>query len=154
MFQPDRNSDEISEAIERYLHVKRDNGLGYETEAGILFAFRRYVNDLPLEEVTPEQVIEFLNIRQCSDGRWMMKHSCLRMFFEFWTDRGHISPLTMPQPKRTDRDRVTAPYIYTRTEVRKLIQATHENQTNGLCAVTETTFRTCFCSHCTERARR
>jgi integrase/recombinase XerD len=132
----------LSEAIERYLRAKRVNGLAYETEAFILSAFRRYVEDALIGEVTPKQVIDFLNIRRCSNGRWMTKHSCLRMFFEFWTDRGHISALPMPHPKRADSGRVAAPFIYTRTEVQRLIQAAHANQTNGLCAMSETTFRT------------
>lgn len=132
----------LSEAIERYLRAKRVNGLAYETEAFILSAFRRCVGEVLIGEVTTKQVVEFLTIRPCSNGRWLTKHSCLRMFFEFWTDRGRISALPMPQANRADRDRVAAPFIYTRTDLQRLIQATHASQTNGLCAMSGRTFRT------------
>lgn len=134
----------VSTAIEGYLHRKRANGLAYKTQESILSEFRRYVSDPLIAEVTPKQVIDFLNIRHCSNGRWMARHSCLRMFFEFWTDRGHMSALSMPQPKRrdSDNDRRAVPFIYTQTELRRLIQATHGNQAHGLCVVSEKTFRT------------
>lgn len=117
----------LSEAIERYLLVKRANGLRYLTEGHALSAFRRYVNDPMIGDITPKQVIEFLNNRRCSNTRWMMKHSCLRMFFEFWTDRGQMSALSMPQAKRRDSHDLSMPYIYTRSQVRMLIQATQGN---------------------------
>jgi integrase/recombinase XerD len=132
----------LSEAIERYIHIKRANGLLYETEGHILSAFRRYVNDLPIRDITPSQVIGFLNARECSTRRWMMKHGCLRMFFEFLTDRGYMAALSMPQAKRRDSHRISMLHIYTRSQVRKLIQATHGNQTHGLCAMSDSTFRT------------
>jgi integrase/recombinase XerD len=132
----------LSEAIERYLRVKRANGLAYETEGNILSSFERCVSDLLIEEIAPKHVAEFLNLRQCSDSRWMTKHSCLRIFFEFWTDRGQMSPLSMPRSKRRSIDRLAKPFIYTRTQVRNLIQATQGNQTHGNCTVSETTFRT------------
>ena len=131
----------LSEAIERYVRTKRVSGLAYDTEAAVLSAFRRYVNDLRIEEVTPKQVVEFLNIRRCSNGRWMMKHSCLRMFFEFWTDRAGMSVLTMPQPKRSERDSAVTPCIFTRDEVGRLIQAALGNQSHQLCAMSGMTFR-------------
>jgi integrase len=132
----------LPEAIERYLCNKRASGLVYETEAGILLAFRHYVNDPMIADVTPKQVIEFLNLRQCSNGRWMTKRNCLRMFFEFWTDRDEMAAISMPQPKRTNVDRIVPPRVYTQREIQRLIQATQANQANLFCAISGRTFRT------------
>lgn len=132
----------LSEAIERYLSLKRANGLLYVTEGHLLNGFRRHVSDLLLGEITPNHVLEFLNSRKCSKNRWVTIHSCLRRFFEFWTDRGQMSPLSMPQAKRRDRLGLSIPYIYTRTQVRKLIRATYGNQIHGNCRVSDATFRT------------
>jgi integrase/recombinase XerD len=132
----------LSAAIEHYLRAKRANGLSYETEAGILFSFRRHADDPLIEEITTKEVADFLDIRRCSNGRWMTKHGCLRLFFEFWTDRGHISAIAMPQPKRTETDRVAPPCIYTRTELRRLIHSIDANHSHGSCAVAARTFRT------------
>ena len=132
----------LPEAIERYLCNKRASGLVYETEAGILLAFRHYVNDPMIADVTPKQVIEFLNLRQCSNGRWMTKRNCLRMFFEFWTDRDEMAAISMPEPKRTNVDRIVPPRVYTQSEIQRLIQATQANQANLFCALSGRTFRT------------
>ena len=142
MLQSGRNPVRVSEAIERYLRAKRDSGLAYATEAGILCAFRRHRNDMLLEEITSVHIVEFLNFRQCSNRRWMMKHSCLRMFLEFWADRGHISSLPMPEPKRRNRDPAATPFIYTQSEVRRLLQTVPANHFHGLCVVGKLTFRT------------
>lgn len=130
----------LSEAIEGYLRQKRANGLGYETEEGTLSAFRRYINDLPIGEVTSKQVIEFLNTRRVSNCTWMAKHRRLRMFFEFWAARGLMSAIPMPQRKADDR--VPTPFFYSRSEVRRLVQATQGNQSNHFCVVSDTTLRT------------
>jgi integrase/recombinase XerD len=131
----------LSEAIDRYLRLKRANGVAYVTEEDDLSAFCRLVDNAPIGEVTPKQVTEFLNNGNPCNSRWMQKHSCLRKFFEFWTDRGQLSALSMPEPKRRTGNRLSAPFIYTRTELRTLFQATLGNQTHGRCAVSDATFR-------------
>lgn len=130
----------VSEAIEDYIHQKRKNGPGYETEESTLSAFRRSVDDVPIGEITSKQVIEFLNCRQVSNCTWTAKHHRLRMFFEYWTDRGYMSALSMP-PQRIGRARHATPFIYTRTEVQRLIQATEGAQSNSSCLVSGATLR-------------
>lgn len=132
----------VSEAIEDYLRKKRATGLGYETEERTLSAFRRFVNDLPIAEVTSTQVTEFLNSRKVSNCARMAKQRRLRMFFEFCADRGFMSALAMPQPQKRGNDRPPIPFAYTQTEVRRLIQATQGNQSNRFCMVSEATLRT------------
>lgn len=136
----------VLEAIEAYLSRKRANGLSYRTEEFTLCEFRRHVGDLLLADISPGQVLEFLNARRVCNNTMIAKHRCLRMFFEFWTDRGYMSELTMSRPPQRDDDRLSTPFVYRRTEVRRLIEATHSNQTHGLCAVSAVTFRTVLLS--------
>ncbi len=128
-------------AIERYLRAKRNSGLRYETEASILWAFQRYVRDPLIGDISPREVLEFLNIRQCSTRRWTIKHSCLRMFFEFWSDRGHMPAISMPQRNNEGCDRTAAAHIYTRAELRRLLQMTCVAQANVLCGMSGATLR-------------
>jgi integrase len=132
----------VSEAIQGYLRKKRANGLAYETEEETLSAFQRSVNDVPIGEVTSQQVSDFLNCRNVSNATWMAKHYRLRMLFEFWTDRGSMCAISMPEPQRRGKDRRPTPFIYTRTEIRRLIEATQEAQSNRFCMVTGATLRT------------
>jgi site-specific recombinase XerD len=130
----------VSEGIEYYLWRKRATGFRYQTEEATLAEFRRHLNDPLMREIASKQVLDFLNIRKTTNTRWVAKHRTLRNFFEFWTDRGYMSCLSMPQPLRRD-DRPPIPFIYSRTEVRKLIQSAQQNQTNHLCAVSARTLR-------------
>ena len=132
----------VSEAIAGYLRRKRANGLSYKTEEFTLSEFGRYVGDMFLAEITPKQVIEFLDVRRLANNTWIAKNRCLRMFFEFWTDRGYMSALSVPQSPKRDDGRLPLPFVYKRTEIQRLIQASHGNQDHGLCAVGEETFRT------------
>src|SRR5579863_1196601 len=118
----------VSEAIEIYLQKTRAQGLGYETQEFTLLAFERCITDLPIAEVTSKQILEFLNRRQISYGTWMQEHRVLRKFTEFWTDRGYMSAFSMPQRQRRNDDRRPITFIYTRTQIRNLIQATRGNQ--------------------------
>jgi integrase/recombinase XerD len=132
----------VSEAIAGYLRRKRANGLSYKTEEFTLTEFRRYVGDILVSEITPKQVIEFLNVRRLANNTWIAKNRYLRMFFEFWTDRGCMSALSTPHSPKRDDGGLPLPFVYKRTEIQSLIQASHGNQDHGLCAVGEETFRT------------
>ena len=130
----------VSEGIARYLERKRATGFKYQTEEWTLSAFLRHVNDAPIQEISEKHVLEFLRLRNTSDARWVAKHRSIRNFVEFLSDRGYIPPLSMPQLRRRE-DPPPIPFIYSRTEVRKLIQSSQDNQANHLCAVSTGTLR-------------
>lgn len=130
----------ISECIADYFKRKRALGFAFETGEVSLRAFSRFVSDPPVQEISTHQILDFLNSRDSTAATWRAKHRELRRFFEFWADRGLILPLVMPHLRPVDRQ-VSVPFIYTRTEVRALIQGTRGNQANQLCAVSDQTFR-------------
>ena len=132
----------VSEAIEDFLKKKRAQGLVYESQKFTLLAFQRSIKDLPITEVTSRQVLDFINRRQISHSTGMEEHRCLRMFFEFCNDRGYMSELSMPQRQRRGDDRRPISFIFTRTQIRKLIQATQGNQSNRFCTISDATLRT------------
>ncbi len=136
----------VSDAIGIYLRWKRASGLSFKTEEFTLRQCQNHLGDPLISEVTSEQILEFLNARRASSNTRTGKHCCLRMFFEFLADRGHMSALVMPSPPRRDDGPEPMPFVYKRTEIRTLIQATHGNQTHGLCEVGEVTFRSVLLS--------
>ena len=71
---------------------------------------------------------------------WFTKLSCLRCFFRYAVSRGHITtaPLPTVMPKRPP---VFVPYIYTREELRRLLQAI-ESHPRGSSILEPATIRT------------
>jgi len=132
----------VSEGIENYLRRKRANGLSYKTEEFTLSEFRRHVGDPLITEVTATHVVEFLNARKVSSNTWVAKRRCLKMFFEFWTDRGNMPALSMPRSLKRDDSRISMPFVYRQSDIRRLIQTTNANHSHGLCVIGESTFRT------------
>jgi integrase/recombinase XerD len=132
----------LSEAIEDYLRQKRALGLLYDTHEFDFLAFQRFTTDLPIGDVTSNHILDFLNRRPTSHFTWMQKHRRLRMLFEFLADRGYMSALSMPQRQRRSEDRPPISFIYTRTQVQKLIRTTPGNQSNRGCVISDETIRT------------
>jgi len=130
-----------SDGIDTYLQRKRALGLAYESVEFALRAFCRFTGDVPLEDLTTRHVLDFLNSRNSSTGTWRSKFRILRQFFEFSTDRGTMPALLMPQ-RRLPEHQPFHSVVYTHAEILSLIHATHGNQTNPLCVVSEQTLRT------------
>jgi integrase/recombinase XerD len=103
-------------------------------------AFSRSIGDLQLERVTPDAVKLFIDAGRTANVR-CKRHRMLRMFYEYWAARGEIakSPLPPSVPKVT---RTFVPYIYTRAEIEKLLNATPLSQQRCWCAMSAQTFRT------------
>jgi len=131
----------ISEGVERYLGRRRAMGLSCQSEEAIFSAFRRHVNNLPIQEITQKHVLEFLGLRDTSHARLMAKHRSLTSLFQFLTDREYMYALAMPPVRGREDDPPPIPFIYSPTEIRKLMQCTDQNQTNQLCAVSARTLR-------------
>jgi site-specific recombinase XerD len=129
------------DGIRSYLRRKRSIGVAYETAEFALSGFCRFNGDVPLEEVTTRQVLDFLNSRNSSTATRRAKYRMLRQFFEFWADRGVMPALLMPQ-LRLPSHVASLSFIYTQSEVRALILGTGGNQRNRLCVVSEQTLRT------------
>jgi hypothetical protein len=73
----------LSSGIEAFIARRRAEGLDYQRGNLCLNAFCRLVGDLPLNAVSGQDVLAFLDASQVCAKTWIGKHSVLRHFFEF-----------------------------------------------------------------------
>jgi integrase len=112
----------FSRAILKYLAMKQVMGISYNEGSKVLNAFCRHVADVSIRSVAKWQVLEFLERSVLSDVTWLFRYRTLKAFFEYWMARDQLDVLPMPNPRRPGTARVFVPYIYSVSEVRKIIR--------------------------------
>ena len=88
----------------------------------LLFAFNRAVGaEIEIKDVDHASVLAFLG--RPATCYWHDKHSSLMRFYQYAISRGHVrsSPLPKAVPKISSK---FVPYIYSREDVRRLLEAT------------------------------
>ena len=88
----------------------------------LLFAFNRAVGaEIEIKDVDHASVLAFLG--RPATCYWHDKHSSLMRFYQYAISRGHVrsSPLPTAVPKISSK---FVPYIYSREDVRRLLEAT------------------------------
>ena len=128
-------------AIKIYVERKRLSGLRYTKSEQTLRAFARHVGNPPLDAVTSTQVLDFLNGPRTSATTWRHKFGQLRKFFEYWQFRDHLDRLPLPR-MRPPSPQTFVPYIYSKSELRIILNATSLSQKGKSCMVDAQTFRT------------
>lgn len=120
-------------AVQDYIGAKHARGIVFETAAKILRSFSKTVGDVPLDTITQTHILDFLDGPRTSYSTWRVKFSILKYFFEYWSARGLVDQVPMPPgiPPRLPLRRAFVPYIYTRNEVRLLLQATPAWETSS-----------------------
>jgi len=113
-------------AVQSYIDGKHARGVVFEEAAKILRSFSKKFGDVPLDTITPAQILAFLNGPGPSYGTWCTKFSLLKFFFEYWSARGFVDRSPMPPRIRPPLVLAQAfvPYVYTRNELRLLFRAT------------------------------
>jgi integrase/recombinase XerD len=132
---------QLFEAVETYIDRKRSLGVTFEKAALNLRSFSKQVGNVPLESITPGQILAFLNGPRTSTVTWRVKYSLLKHFFEYWAARGMLRALPMPV-LRPPVPRTFVPYIYTRNEVRILLRSARGSQRLATCGIDSATLRT------------
>jgi len=113
----------ITDLVTQYISFRRTLGEQCRTTEAILQAFCRAVGPkTQLNRIRLRAVTEFLAGKRPVTRYWHSKHSILKGFFKFAVSRGHLKkpPLPKDVPKRPPTLR---PYIYTRDELRRLLNA-------------------------------
>jgi integrase/recombinase XerD len=131
----------LSEGIELYVGRKRAGGRFFNKGASDLTRFCRRVGDRPLDSITTQNVLAFLDGPRTSTTTWIKKRNLLRHFFEFWNSRGAMPLLLLPPPRPPD-PRTFIPYIYTKAEVHTLLISAKISQGYDECVFDVQTFRT------------
>ncbi len=130
----------LSDVVAQYVAHKRSLGMRFNTEQRALKSFCCYVHHIPLSKIKPSQVCAFLNGRGPVTLFWHRKYGALHGFYQYAIAREHvnISPLPKIVPKPPPP---FVPHIFTRDELRRLLEATEVRQ-NSRCLLQAETFRT------------
>lgn len=110
-------------AIEAYVRLKQTLGAVFAADGRILRSFGRSLGDREVAEISAEACRAFCLGAGPATRFSERKHQSLRGFFSYLRARGHVSrsPLCEPGPRP---GRTFAPYIYSRQEIRGLLDAT------------------------------
>lgn len=112
----------LREAVSLYVRHKRSNGIEFEKGQSNFRGLCRQLGDLRLADISQRDVLRYLDGPHTSNVTFRGKHSLLRHFFEYMTARELIPNFEMP-PNRPIVRQTFTPYIYTRDEIRRLVQA-------------------------------
>src|SRR5215831_1471322 len=127
--QPGRFAMKLNQLIAQYVAFRRSLGAKFEGNETVLHTFARVVGEgRHVGNVKPHQVATFLNGCGPVTRRWHNRYIVLRGFFRYAVSRGYLSASLLPAtvPKLPERFK---PYIYSREELRRLLDSTAFTQT-------------------------
>jgi integrase len=117
-----------------YVALKQSMGMRFETESTILRALVKQMGDaVAVAAVTSKGVLQYLNGRKAGPVTlfWHRKHDALKGFWEFAIRRGYTD--RSPVPVRRAKEPVPfVPYIYTREELKRLLDGVTSYQKKWL----------------------
>jgi integrase/recombinase XerD len=131
----------LSQAVDLYIQRRQSAGSRFYAPAAQLRSFSRQCGEVALRSITPTHVSKFLNHPRTLPTTWCKKHGTLRVFFEYWTLRRQMKTAPLP-PSVPKCPQTFVPYIYTRSELRLLLDATPRSQRVRSCVMSPATFRT------------
>jgi integrase/recombinase XerD len=131
----------LAAAVDIYVLHRRALGQKCEGPVVALRAFSRRYSNTPLQGITPSDVKQFLDVPQTGPAAWRRKYGVLRDFFAYWRCRGKVNAVPMP-PAAPRYTQTFAPYIYSRLELRLLLEAVPRCQRNVECRLSPATLRT------------
>src|SRR5215470_300310 len=113
----------IDELLSQYLDFRRALGEKCKTNESILRSFLRALGpQTAIAHVSAQGVLAFLDGRGPVTSGWFTRYQALKGFFHFAVSRGHLTEAPLPKvlPKQPPP---FVPYIYTRDEIRRLLEA-------------------------------
>jgi integrase/recombinase XerD len=117
------------DAIAQYISIRQAAGADFRPTAKLLDAFCRAVGpEIEIGEIPRERVQAFLDGQGPLTRYWHRKHSALRGLYRFARSHGLVDRVPLPSviPKPPP---AFVPYVYTREEVRQLLEATDHYRT-------------------------
>jgi integrase/recombinase XerD len=131
----------LHQLIEQYVTFRQTLGERFQTNAAVLRAFGRALGDqTEVAGVQAEQVNAFLAGSGPITRTWHEKHSALLGFYRYAVSRGYATTIPLPAfvPKRPGP---FVPHIYSREELRRLLDAADSCQ-GPPCCIDPLTLRT------------
>lgn len=125
----------LVKAVTTYVAFKQSLGMRFATEARTLKSFCRSIGDVEMNQVDTGRVHAYLAGSGPITVFWHRKLSALRGFYRFACARGYAS--ASPLPTATPQEpRAFVPYIYSREEIKRLIDATAGRERCNLSSLT------------------
>jgi integrase/recombinase XerD len=118
----------LKELITQYVAFRKSMGAEFESAESLLNTFcRRMGMEIDAGEIHAEQVERFLAGTGPMNSYWRRKYDTLRGLYRYATSRGFVDHVPLPAtvPKMPER---FVPYIYSRQELRRLIDQTGTEQ--------------------------
>ena len=109
--------------IADYVRHSRSLGKRFIKEEAVLSAFSRSVGKIPLRDISPATIRQFVNRDGTSDGTMANKHSALKGFFRYALTRGQLKSSPMPSLERRRGAPSFTPYIYSEAELKRILAA-------------------------------
>lgn len=131
----------LQDGIQIYVEVRRSEGAPWAKGAQNLRAFRRQLGNVDLAGIRINDVVAYLDGPLTSPATWYKKYSVLRGFLRYWMARNELSSVPLPPPRRSPVQ-TFVPYVYSRTEIRRLLIAAGVVQRQFNCVIDARTFRT------------
>jgi integrase/recombinase XerD len=125
----------LTQAITTYVAFKRSLGMRFNTEARTLKSFYQTLGDVEMNEVDATRVCAFLAGSGPLTTFWHRKLDALRGFYRFAIARGYASSSLLPTAAPRE-PRAFVPYIYSRDEIKRLIDATAGRERCNLSSLT------------------
>lgn len=132
----------VALAVERYVAMKRTLGFDYTSSGKMLWSFAKPLRQVPLQNVSQEQVLIFLNGAGGARCGWRRRHALLRNFFRHWIARGQLDKTPMPLPLPTAQPTRFTPHVFTQSEIKRILYlaATSSSENRKIAPVTLRTF--------------
>jgi integrase/recombinase XerD len=111
----------LEEGIRIYVEQRQSTGIYFSKGCKTYEAFLRSAGNLPISRIQVQHVSQFLDQPQISSLAFRRTHSLLRHFFEYWSAHGAIAEVPLP-PNLPRRLSTFIPYIYSREELRSMVQ--------------------------------
>jgi integrase/recombinase XerD len=127
--------------IEAYNEARQHDDVPWAKGAQNLRPFQRQVGNVVLAGIKVSDVVAFLEGPLTSPMTWYKKYSVMRGFFRYWRARNELCTLPLPPPRRSPVQ-TFVPYVYSRTELRRLLVAAGAVQRQFNCVIDPRTFRT------------
>lgn len=130
----------VAQCVEIYIQKKRACGYSYVSIAKVIRRFARFTGRLDISLVSGEHLRRFLSRSQISNNTWRSYAWHLRNFFIYWRGCGLIDNMPTVEMK-PEIDSKFVPYVYTRSEIRRLLDASNISQ-RGKCTINSETLKT------------
>ena len=131
----------LQDGIQIYVEARRSEGTPWAKGAQNLRSLQTQVGDVAIEGIRINDVVGFLDGPLTSPATWYKKYSVLRGFFRYWKARNELSNLPLPPPRRSPVQ-TFVPYVYSRSELQRLLTAAGTVQRQFNCVIDARTFRT------------